>query len=157
MVSNNTIKMLLVLSFMIFGNGAINVQKLKNIKYFNKSELIAFPFNRTFICSTIYEANKDLKKIRQIELNYDMSILFKEDGYIEATNFGTSNKYGQTGIIYLKKGKIKVDVITLLSDRSHAIRTYNLKIIGGNIHLIEDRWIGGDNLSYLIFKTDNNF
>ncbi len=31
MVSNNTIKMLLVLSFMIFGNGAINAQKLKKI------------------------------------------------------------------------------------------------------------------------------
>jgi len=33
-----------------------------------------------------------------------MSILFKEDGYIEAINFGTSNKDGQTGIIYSKKG-----------------------------------------------------
>jgi len=117
---NNIIKILLILSFIIFGSSAMNAQDLKNIKYFNKSDLIAFPFNRTFVCSTIYEANKDLKKTRQIKLNYDMSILFKEDGYIEATNFGTSNKAGQTGIIYSKKGKIKVYVITrAIRQKSH--------------------------------------
>lgn len=146
--------MLLILSFVIFGSSIGNAQKLKNIKYFNKSELIVFPFNKTFICSNIYEASKNLKKTRQIELNYNMSILFKEDGFIETTNFGTSNKDGQSGIIYSKKGKIKVDVISLLSDRSHTIKTYNVKIIDGNVHLIEDRWIGGDNLSYLIFKPE---
>lgn len=154
MVNNNIIKTLLMLSFIIFGSYVMNAQKLKNIKYFNKSELIAFPFGKTFICSNIYEASKDLKKTRQIELSYNMSILFKEDGYIEATNFGTNNKAGQTGVIYSKKGKIKVDVISLLSDRSHTIKTYNVKIIDGNVHLIEDRWIGGDNLSYLIFKPE---
>lgn len=52
------------------------------------------PFNKTFICSNIYESCKDLKKTRQIELNYDISILFKEDRYIEASNFGTSNEVG---------------------------------------------------------------
>ena len=136
----------LLLAFLLIFIGCKS-QELKNIKYFNHEQLKNISFNKTYLCVEMYEANSNLKRKRKIELNYNLYLKIKDDGYIEAINFASINKEGNSGVIYVKKVEIKIDLITLLSDTSPTIIIYNAKFIDGNLHLIEDRWIGGDSLS----------
>ncbi|MDQ1805746.1 hypothetical protein RAH57_17275 [Chryseobacterium sp. CKR4-1] len=125
---------------------------MKNIKYFNQNELKNISYDKIFLCVEMYEADKNLKNKRKIELNYDITLKINRNGYIEITNFASVDKNGNSGVIYIKKRKIKIDLITLLSDRSGTITTYNVKFIDNYMYLLEDRFIGSDYLSYLIFK-----
>jgi hypothetical protein len=130
-------------------------QRLKNIKYFNEDVLKNIPYNKIYSCVEMYETNSSLKEKRKIQFNYNITLEIKNDGYVETTNFASVDKNGNNGVIYVKKGEIKIDLITLVSDMSPTITTYNAKFSDRNLYLIEDRWIiGGDNLSYLIFKLE---
>ena len=97
------------------------------------------------------DSHYNIKK--KLNNDYKRTLKFKNDGYIES-NASASNKDGNSGVIYLKNSKLKIDLIGGTSDRSKIIRTYKVKIEGSKLHLLEESAVINE-LIYYVYELKN--
>lgn len=145
--------MFTVISLLLFGSSVGNAQKLKNIKYFSNEILKNISTTGNYQCTGIYFSDKNYNIIRELKNTTTRILKFRKDGYIES-NIIASNKNGYSGVIYSKRGDLKIDLIGGTSDRSKIIRTYKVKIDGSKLHLLEESAIINE-LIYYIYELRN--
>ncbi len=147
-----TLKLLLLIPFFSCGI-SLNSQKLKNIKYFKNEILKQINTVGYYQCTNVYFADSHYNIKKKLNNDYKRTLKFKNDGYIES-NASASNKDGNSGVIYLKNSKLKIDLIGGTSDRSKIIRTYKVKIEGSKLHLLEESAVINE-LIYYVYELKN--
>ena len=125
-----------------------NAQRLKNVKYFNKEILKNIDTENYYQCTGVYFSDKNYNIIRELKNTTTRILKFKKDGYIES-NAIASNKDGNSGVIYIKNGKLKIDLIGGTSDRSKIVRTYRVKIEGERLHVLEESAVINELIYYV--------
>lgn len=143
----------LTLIFIIFSFGICTsyAQKLRNIKHFNSEVLNNIDTENYYECIGVYFADKNYNIIEVLNNTSTRILKFEKNGYILSSG-DSNNKDGYRGVLYLKRKKIKIDLIDGTSDRSRYIQPYNVKIEGNKIHLLQQPFIINDPLLYLIYE-----
>lgn len=132
-----------------------SAQKLRNIKYFNNDLLKTIDTVGYYQCTGIYFSDENYKIITELSNGTARILKFKSNGYIEFSG-GTPNHNGYNGILYFKNDQLKIDLIGGTSDGGKILRTYNLKIEGNKLHLLEDNLFMRRELIYYIYERKTN-
>ena len=111
--------------------------EFKNIKYFTSKSLENIDTNSEYICTSIYEADRNFKKLgKSWNSSTKRTMKFNENGFIEGVGMAINNRNEQA-IIYTKNGKLLIDKIGSTQDHCKFIDTYKVKIIGNKIYLLQ--------------------
>lgn len=143
---------LLLFSLLSCGN-ILNSQNLKNIRYFKSEILKQINTVGYYQCINIYFVDNHYKIKRELNNDYKRILKFNSNGYIQSNAFASNND-GNSGVIYLKNGKLKIDLIGGTSDRSKIIRTYKVKIDDNKLYLLEES-AAANELIYYVYELRN--
>jgi len=154
MVTTGTERIFSVIILMFFGSYLCNAQRLRHIKDFHQDDLKNINTAESYQCVGVYFTDKHYNITQTLRNTTNRILKFRRDGYIES-NIIASNNQGYTGVIYSKKGQLKIDLIGGTSDNTKVVRTYHLRIEGHQLHLIEDSAFARE-LIYYIYELKKN-
>lgn len=120
-------------------------KKFKNIDKFNKSIFKDIDVNHFYKKIDYYMADKNYNKIRDIGKDVDRKIQFYENGRVRFLSFEMNEpnpeKTGMRGIIYLQRGRLKIDTQFANQDGFISKGTYSMKVEGDKLYLLMDDFL----------------
>lgn len=117
-------------------------KKFKNIDKFDKSILNNIDVTHFYKKVDYYMSDKNFNKIRDIGSDIDRKIQFYENGRVRFFSLGIEDpnpeNAGRRGIIYKKNNSLKIDTQFADQDGDLSKGTYNVKVIGDKIYLLDN-------------------